>query len=41
MAYEVAAKAAAGAPDVLGDCMITCPFFFSLITTLLGFDWES
>ena len=40
MAYEVAAKAAVGAPDVLGDCMITFPFlfFFSLITTLLGFD---
>ena len=28
MALEVSVKAAAGAPVVIGDCMITIPFFF-------------
>ena len=39
MALEVSVKAAAGAPEVLGDCMITIPFFFFFPDyTFLGFN---
>ena len=38
MALEVAVKAAVGAPDVLGDCMLAFSLSFSLSLHFLGFD---